>query len=681
LNLLIFSRRTLGVLGACLISLLGAPLSGRRAQLPQGPAPEFQDWTTKHVVYPRVGPMEAMQSAARDPRAMLVWGRAQREFGRWWDAERRLPEPPFRFRPVPRPEAPPFQTDWSINLGTGGTAPAMFPAKFTFDTTAAPSCANDFIVFPVNAVGAAAQPNIVAFSNLYSGTAGGNGICNRTPTGSDTGISATVLWSYNVAGIAGGSAVTTSPVISYDPVTPAASGTKVAFVESAATGQIKTASITAGHAGTGYVVGDAGTISGGTGVLATYRVLTVTAGAVTSFTITYAGTGYSVVAGAATVATSGTGTGFEISVTAVTSVNAAHFHVLAWGTGASNGQNASNLQSVLSPATISTFSATTPAAGSGTATDLAFSTHPDTLSSPFVDYVRDVVYVGDDAGVLYRLKNVFCTSVNPNCAPKPVPSLDASWGTGGAVTIGGTCIGKLTGPVLDFVTLNVFVGCADGKLYRVTQAGAVSSVTVGNGTAFGGIVDPPIVDGVNGFVYAVSGSNGTNAVLVQAKTNFSATSTATLGGAGFRNVHAPAFNDPYYSSATTTTWLVYAAAFDATDANLELYGVTFNASGTMTAGTPAHTFALGTRVGEMCPLAEFKNGATDWLFLSVAVVPPDIGQLNINAFPAAVTTASNGNGTSAMVVDNASASIQASSFYFTTISTNTAVKLTQAGLQ
>jgi hypothetical protein len=625
--------------------------------------------------------MEAMESAAHDPRAMLMWARAQRDFSRLWDSERRLPEPPFRRRPLTRPEIPPFEKDWSITLGTGGTAPSMSPAKYTFDTTATPSCPNDFIVFPVNALGTTTQPNIVAFNNLYSGTAGGNGICNRTATGADTGVSATVLWSYNVEGIAGGSAVTTSPVLSYDPLTPANSGTKVAFVESAAAGQIKTAAVTAGHAGTGYAVGDAGTISGGTGLSATYQVVTITGGAVTSFTITYAGTGYAVVTGAATVATSGAGTGFEVNITAVTSTNAAHFHVLAWGTGAANGENISNLQSVFLPATISTFSATTPAAGSGTATDLAFGSGPDTLSSPFIDYVRDVAYVGNDAGVLYRFKNVFCTSVNPNCASKPVPSLDASWGTGGAVTIGGTCTGKLTGPVLDFVTLNVFVGCADGKLYRITQAGAVSSVTVGNGTKYGGIVDPPIIDGVNGFVYAVSGSNGTNAVLVQATTSFSSTTTATLGGAGFHNVHAPAFNDPFYSSATTSTWLVYAAAFDATAANLELYGITFNTNGTIVAGTPAHTFALGNRVGEFCPLTEFKNGATDWLFLSVAVIPPDIGQLNINAFPTAVTTASFGNGTSGMVVDNASASLQASSFYFTTISANNAVKLTQAGLE
>src|SRR5208337_535938 len=173
--------------------------------------------------------------------------------------------------------------------------------------------------------------------------------------------------------------------------------------------------------------------------------------------------------------------------------SAAHFHVLAFKTG--DGVVATNLQYVLTPKTISSFTGNAPLTGSGTATDLALgssSSGTDTLSSPFVDYVRDVAYVGNDVGVLYRIKDVFCTSVNADCkgGTKPAPSLDASWGTGGAVTV---CIGELTGPVLDFVTMNVYVGCSDGKLYSVSQTGTVKSLTVGDGTSktYGGILDPP----------------------------------------------------------------------------------------------------------------------------------------------------------------------------------------------
>ncbi len=86
-----------------------------------------------------------------------------------------------------------------------------------------------------------------------------------------------------------------------------------------------------------------------------------------------------------------------------------------------------SLQSVTSPKVITTFSGTALAAGSGTATDLALgssTTGTDTLSSPFVDYTRDLAYVGNDNGILYRIKNVFCTTVSCGNA---APSLDTSW--------------------------------------------------------------------------------------------------------------------------------------------------------------------------------------------------------------------------------------------------------------
>jgi hypothetical protein len=113
--------------------------------------------------------------------------------------------------------------DWAIYLGTAGTAPAMYPAEFDANYTT-PNCTNDFVVFPVNAVGSTTQPNIVAFNYLYSGTAGTVGFCNNTRPGTSNGTTAAVYWSYDVQAIAG--AVPTSPVLSLD-------GTKIAFVESA----------------------------------------------------------------------------------------------------------------------------------------------------------------------------------------------------------------------------------------------------------------------------------------------------------------------------------------------------------------------------------------------------------------------------------------------------------------
>lgn len=696
------------------LTFLGRPIPGGGEVATHQAVPEFRDWSTRHVVYSNWGYLADVNSASSDPRAIFSW--RARLIGPY----RRFPPLPPIPRPRPRPVSSALQRDWSIYLGTAGTAQGMYPAKFTFDVTATPSCANDFIVFPIAGAGSSSQPNIVAFNNLYSGTAGANGICNRTVSGSDNGTAAAVYWSYNVQAISGGGAVTTSPTIYFDPISGATNtGQKVAFVESgtgaahfhvlawkSGDGQnqnsgysqsvglagIAWATLSAG--GTGYAVGDAGTIAGGTPAnSATYQVTAIGGGgAVTAFAITNAGAAYSVANGVATTHTSGAGNnGFKINITALQT-----------------------------PKTINTFVSAAPVAGSGTATDLLFSSSSDTLSSPFVDYVYDKAYVGSDAGVLYRIKDVFCTKVNPDCpgtsgSGTPAPSLDATWGTGGAITV---CSGTLSAPVLDYATYNVFVGCSDGKLYSVSQTGTITSVVVGDGVAsktYGAIVDPPIVDGMNGFVYAVSGSasSGANGVLVQAKTtNLSSSSAATAGAGNQCNMHAPAPNNAYYTSPTTAGALIYIAGVtgavsqpctaNSTGGQLSLFAVTFNGStGVMNSGAPAHTDAnVGTPGNEWSPLLEFYNATTsiDWLYAGVIDnPPPDIASVNITAgFPTGFGTVfTEGLGTSGMIVDNNSASAQAASIYFNSLMQNAAcnnttssaatggcaVKLTQAGLE
>ncbi len=96
-------------------------------------------------------------------------------------------------------------------------------------------------------------------------------------------------------------------------------------------GVIKSASVWTGGAGSGYAVGDTGTIVcslnngrcyGGNN--ATYQITSVSSGAVTGFTITNGGSGYTYSnvgfqgSGAATHATSGSGTGFLANITGIT---------------------------------------------------------------------------------------------------------------------------------------------------------------------------------------------------------------------------------------------------------------------------------------------------------------------------------------------------------------------------
>lgn len=84
-----------------------------------------------------------------------------------------------------------------------------------------------------------------------------------------------------------------------------------------ASGSIAAAGVTAG--GTGYAIGDTGTITTGSGN-ATYRVATVSGGAVASFTVTSGGSGYTVGTGQATArggSQPGSGSGFTVNVTSI----------------------------------------------------------------------------------------------------------------------------------------------------------------------------------------------------------------------------------------------------------------------------------------------------------------------------------------------------------------------------
>jgi hypothetical protein len=624
------SRGRLPMVCGILVCLLGVPLTGREIEATNRGFAMLHDWSMRHVIYPRFGRVADMVAVQQDPRAIFSW-RRRIGFGPSYPVE-------GQGQGVTHPV---FQRDWSINLGTAGTAVGMYPAKYTFDVTAAPSCANDYAIFPVNAKGSSAQPNIVAFNNLYSGPTTAKGICNRTAKSSDNGTAATVMWSYNIEGISGGGAVPTSPTIAYDPSDPA---------------------------GTGQV------------------------------------------------------TGKKLALVESEGGSPAHFHVLAWKSG--DGQNTGNLQSVLTPKTISTFVSSAPAAGSGTASDLSLgssTTGTDTLSSPFVDYVRDVAYVGNDLGTLYRIKDVFCTSENPDCAggTKPAPSLDTSWGSGGSISV---CSGKLTGPVLDFVSLNVYVGCSDGRLYSISQSGTIKSLAVGDGVAsetYGAIVDAPIVDGINKFVYAASGSanGGANGTLVQAAIDFSSSVAASIGAGNQCNVHAPTFSNAYYTSPTASGSMIYVGgatatvgtctATGATDGTIDVYGITFGAGGIMNSGTPAHVSDVGTPGNEFAPMTEFYNpnigGGEDLLFFSVLCTGDDMASYVITTgFPGGFASGpvDEGLGTSGIIVDNDAAttgtgsSPQASSIYFNALQENStcdntttantggcAVKLTQAALQ
>jgi hypothetical protein len=169
------------------------------------------------VIFSQTGLTGYPQLAAEEPRVIHQWLRQRRTtFGVSMFSADSSPSEPER--------------DWNVSLGTARLAAGMSPAKFGFDTTSTPSCANDYVVFGLNVPGSTTQANLIAFNQLYSGT---GGLCGTAGPA--------VLFSYNISTIGG--RIATSPILSLD-------GTKIAFVEtsgSAATFHVLTWATGAGN--------------------------------------------------------------------------------------------------------------------------------------------------------------------------------------------------------------------------------------------------------------------------------------------------------------------------------------------------------------------------------------------------------------------------------------------------
>jgi hypothetical protein len=171
------------------------------------------DWSYHHVTLSGGLPAADLDRAKAEPR--ILFRLAERNLPSASTEARRFgPDGRAPRRPI-RPLGRGMKIDWSIPLGAGIVAPNMFPAKYSFDINATPSCPGDYVVFGLNVAGATpGQANLVGVNNLYSGA--NPRLCAANPT---------VTWAYN--GSTAGGAVLTSPVISLD-------GKRIAYVESAA---------------------------------------------------------------------------------------------------------------------------------------------------------------------------------------------------------------------------------------------------------------------------------------------------------------------------------------------------------------------------------------------------------------------------------------------------------------
>jgi hypothetical protein len=258
----------------------------------------------------------------------------------------------------------------------------------------------------------------------------------------------------------------------------------------------------------------------------------------------------------------------------------------------------------------------------------------DTASSPFYDYQRDVIYVGDDVGVLHKIINTFGVS---GATPSEVT---VNW----PITVGHSTTTRLTSPTLDSVSGNIFVADSDGNLSYVRESfSGAGTCTV---PCLGGfisisivtrvITDGPIVDSVTGKVFVFIGSNGAatpNAAMVQSDITLSASVAANIGAGTGNHIHAGSFDNAYLTGNGSAGRLYVCGSSGNSTPTIQRIGFTNsgrspvspfpNTVGTMNAAVDGVTVTVGTNGSAECsPVTEFFNanaplGTQDQIFFGV----------------------------------------------------------------
>jgi hypothetical protein len=403
-----------------------------------------------------------------------------------------------------------------------------------------------------------------------------------------------------------------------------------------------------------------------------------------------------------------------------------YLHILVW----KNGEGAVTGSSVVKPTNELTAgqSITNCTAGSSclvsielkTTSGTSITSSTVTNSSPFYDYTHDIVYVGDDAGNLFKITPVLGSGT-------PVVTGVNVVSTVGAHT------SVMTGPVYDSLSGNVFIGATNGELYAVTASSlaVAGSLQVGytTGSCSGGynnaLVDAPIVDQTNGWVYeeaTTDNATGHEVGVYQSTTGsvggttlFGTTNIAPVGYGDTTcnsthafHTHAPDFDNTYYTGTVTSghMWICgrYSSNSFAGYVNLWYADTGGGAHGaisseTITAGNPLND----VQYSECSPIVEYynTNSTTDHIFVGEGLAGSyaEFEGYTISGTTETALTAVTGypdasvsGGTSAPVIDNSGSGTEESSVYFTLLNPATsaatcgavgdycAIKLTQGAL-
>jgi hypothetical protein len=404
---------------------------------------------------------------------------------------------------------------------------------------------------------------------------------------------------------------------------------------------------------------------------------------------------------------------------------AALLHLLKWRAGDGGAINSAIAPTIATVWTADGLAGHCPVTGS-CMVSVVLSGSPaaaDTASSPFYDYQRDAIYVGDDRSKLHKIINAFGIS---GSTPNEVV-------TGWPIVVDSSGFVKVTSPTLDSVSGNIFVEDSSGLLIYVRETfSTVGTCAAGVPPCLGStsvsssavhvVTDAPIVDPSTEKVFAFYGNNGTSAAVIQSDVTLSASVTATLGSGTGRHIHAGAFDNAYLTGNGGTGSLYICGSSTSNTPTIQRIGFTnsgrippspfANPVGTMNDAVDAVKLAVATGSAECAPVTEFFNAnapsaTQDQIFFGVQSLGKGtncagggcVMSINVTGTPGTLTIANSiaeVNGPSGIIVDGDANTLifpQASSLYFSnqgnstigipcsaTVGVGCAIKVTQAGL-
>jgi len=247
----------------------------------------------------------------------------------------------------------------------------------------------------------------------------------------------------------------------------------------------------------------------------------------------------------------------------------------------------------------------------------------DQTSSVYYDYSNDVAWVGGALGWLHKITGVFNGTPTEVTSGFPVQvSSTATW---------------ISSPVYDHVSNNVFVGDDQGFLYSVNATSGTTAVASGKLDFGTGLVDGPIIDSSNGFVYVFASSDGSAtctagvacSAVYQLSTTFAATTTGfetTIGdsvvlGGTPNPAYIGGFDSSYFDSVSPNAATGNLYVCGSTGTVPTLYQVPI-ATGVMpVAGFSVTPLATTGSTAGCSPVTDLANpnlpgGAAERLFLS-----------------------------------------------------------------